>query len=139
MLQRPTSEQHEIAPKKLKLNQPVSESAVLNVGITSLHSSTPSLDNAESVQLKSAEVPTQHAPLDATQYYSNTEEVLKQDRKQHDNASSSAHHSTSNKLKKKKKKKRDDAEVVTTNPTSTTSTPDHLRLVGSLISIIIHC
>ena len=40
----------------------------------------------------------------------------------------SSHRSSRDKVKKKKKKKkRDDTEVVNTDPTSTTSTPDHLR------------
>lgn len=44
------------------------------------------------------------------------------------NTDTISHNSPKGKVKKKKKKKkREDTEVVTTDPTSTTSTPDHLR------------
>ena len=99
-----------MALKKVKLSQPVSELSSVNT--SSLHSSTSD---------------TRLAEVAAEQHASNISTNISEPLKHKDHVQTCSTDRHSSKSKKKKKKRKEDVEVVTTDPTSTTSTPDHMR------------
>lgn len=115
-MKRPDSEkQYEVASKKLKLSQSASESEA-RLLISTKETQSSFTDSSKPVDVPSVAQPVS-GPCDALPVDGNT-----QSREGANN-----HHSTKSKVKKKKKRKKEDLEVVATDPTSTTSTPDHLR------------
>lgn len=115
LFQRPNGEQqYEKPSKKIKLSQPISDAPPLK--------HVPSIPNEARDDVAKADVSSvMHLEPGPVQY--TTLHVSKKEKEEFTGPNSKI------KVKKKKKKKREDVEVVATDPTSTTSTPDHLRWV----------
>ena len=128
--------------KRAKLSQPAAsepkaEGVLPDIDSTGLTtsdaaesaSSIASTLQPENMSSKLAPVSSQYVTADAHR------QQLEQEGEIEDNsivADCSNHHSVSKtKLKKKKKKKQEDLDEVPADPTSTSSTPDHLRYAGT--------
>lgn len=135
-VKRPDAEKsYEVASKKLKLSEsvlttssgtrPTKETEDCDVD------SAPYAVHVKPVDVKPVDVPSavqalQPASVRHSALYVDDQE--RETKQEYDNTSTNNRHASKDKVKKKKKKKKkEDIEVVTTDPTSTTSTPDHLR------------